>query len=331
MIKKLLTISLLGIIMLSSACKKSNDDSPTEWVRGSDFEGSPRNGATSFMLDNKLYITGGFDGEKRLTDLWVYDAAQTNWFKVNADFPGTARSNAVSFVVNGKAYVGSGWDGTNSLSDFYEFNPATKSWRKIADLTGDARYGAVAFSGSGKGFVGTGTKSTTSGDLKDFFSYDPTVDKWTQVKSLPGSKRAYAFTFTLGETVYVGSGSNNSSFLSDFWSYDTKTDNWTQKNELNRDAKNESNKKYFYNISRASASTFTIGQKAYLVGGNVGGITGSTWAYDPTIDLWEQHQDLGAIAREEAIGFGIGGKGYITTGRNNGNRFDDLLIFTPNK
>ena len=330
MIKKLLAISLIGIMIMASACKK-DQDTPEEWVRGSDFEGSPRNGATSFMIADKLYLTGGFDGEKRLTDLWVYDAAHTNWYKIDAEFPGAARSNAVSFVVNGKAYVGSGWDGTNSLSDFYEFNPETKSWRKVADLTGDPRYSAIAFSGNGKGFVGTGTKSTTGGDLKDFFSYDPLTDQWTQVKSIPGSKRANAFTFTLGETVYVGSGSNNSSNLSDFWSYDTKNDIWTQKNELNRDAKIEDNKKYHYNISRASPSTFTIGRKAYMVGGRSGGITVSTWAYDPSIDLWEQHKDLNAVAREEAIGFSVGGKGYITTGRNAGNRFDDLLVFTPNK
>ena len=328
MIKKLLSASFIVAIILLGSCKKDKDDDPKEWVRGSDFEGSPRSAAASFVIDGKIYITGGFNGEKRLNDLWMYDPKLTNWYKIaDADFPGIARNYAVAFSMNGKGYVGTGTDGTNSLKDFHQFSPETKQWKKIADFPGEPRYGAIAFSGTGKGYVGSGT--SINGDLKDFYSYNPLSDTWAQVTSLPGTKRAYAFTFTLGDLSYIGSGTNNGSNLSDFWSYNTQNDTWTKKNEIYRDDKIESNKKYQYDLRRRSAATFTIGNKAYISGGISSGIPNNV-AYDPTIDLWEQHQDIGGVPRESAIGFGIDGKGYVVTGKN-GSYFDDLWLFSPNK
>ncbi|QNK63665.1 hypothetical protein H7F33_03960 [Pedobacter sp. PAMC26386] len=329
MIKRLVSISFVIAIILLGSCKKDKDNGPDEWAKGSDFEGAPRSAAASFIIDGKIYITGGFNGEKRLNDLWMYDPKLTNWFRIaGADFPGEGRNYAVGFSVAGKGYIGTGTDGTNSLKDFYEFTPETKTWKKIADFPGEVRYGAIAFSGNGKGFVGSGT--SINGDLKDFYSYDPLLNSWTQVTSLPGSKRAYAFTFTIGEITYVGGGSNNGANLPDFWSYNTKNDTWSGLNDLLRDDKVESNKKYHYDLRRRSAATFTIGQKAYISGGTSSGVTGTTWAYDPKIDLWEQHKDFAGVAREAAIGFGVDGKGYVTTGKN-GSHFDDLWIFTPNK
>ncbi|MBB5620467.1 N-acetylneuraminic acid mutarotase [Pedobacter cryoconitis] len=329
MIKKLLSVSFMIAILFLGSCKKNKDDGPTEWVKGSDFEGSPRSAAASFIIDGKAYISGGFNGDKRLNDLWMYDPKLTNWFKIgDTGFPGDARNYAVGFSVGGKGYVGTGTDGTNSFKDFYQFTPETKQWKKIADFPGDARYGAVAFSGSGKGYVGSGT--SINGDLKDFYSYNPATDSWTQITSLPGSKRAYAFTFTIGDLTYIGSGSNNGANLPDLWSYNTANDVWTKKNDIYRDDKNESNKKYQYDLRRRSATTFTIGQRAFLTGGITSGVTGTTWAYDPSTDYWDQHQDFGGVSREAAVGFGIGDKGYVTIGKN-GSHFDDLWIFTPNK
>lgn len=325
MIKKLFNAALIVLVILGAGCKKNKDDEPKEWNRGSDFEGIPRSGAASFTVDGKTYLTGGYDGTKRLNDLWYYDDVKRNWFRIiDADFPGKARNYAVGFSINGKGYIGGGSDGSNSMNDFYEFNPVSKTWKAIAAFPGESRYGAIAFSGNGKGFVGSGTE--LSGDMKDFYSYDPQKDLWEKAPSLPGTKRANAFTFTLGDDAYVGGGKNNGSYLVDFWKFNTKTNEWTKLNDLSR-----KDGKYTYNVSREFASTFVLGNTGFVVGGNTGGILNTMFSYDASIDAWKEREALGGSSREAAIAFSANGKGFITTGRNGSLRFDDTWVFTPKK
>lgn len=329
MLKKLLNLSLLALMILTlGGCSKDEDDVPDEWTKGSDFEGIPRSAASSFTIDGRTYVVGGFDGEKRLNDMWYYDNEKSNWFRVlNADFPGRARNYAVAFVINGKAYVGAGSDGSEAKRDFYQFDPVTNKWTPIPDFPGEARYGAVAFSGNGKGFVGMGTNTT--GDLKDFYSYTPGLGTapgtWAQVNSLPSTKRANAFTFTIGDLAYIGGGRNNGIYLTDFWSFNTKTGEWNSLNALDRDDNG-----FTYNLKREYAATFLLGGQAYITGGSSGSILSSTWQYNPDVDGWYEYQNFGGTAREAAIGFSIGDRGYVTTGRNGSLRFDDMWIFKPN-
>jgi N-acetylneuraminic acid mutarotase len=324
MMKWLFKLCIISLVFLGTACKKTKDEDPKEWTNGSNFEGVPRSAAASFMINGMVYVTTGYNGEKRLKDLWYYDCAKRNWYSLkDADFPGKERNAAVAFVINGRGYVGGGYDGNISLNDYYEFNPETKTWKPIAVFPGEARNSAVAFSGNGKGFVGCGTSEI--GDLKDFYSYDPLSNVWEKVTSIPGAKRTNPFTFTINGTVYIGGGKNNGAYLSDFYKFDPKsTDPWKQLKDLSR------NDEYKYAIGREMAATFVLGNKGYIVGGNSGSVLGSTWAYDPGIDVWKECQALGGTAREAAVGFSYNGKGYITTGRNGALRFDDTWVFTPN-
>ena len=38
------------------------------------------------------------------------------------------------------------------------------------------------------------------------------------------------------------------------------------------------------------------------------------WEYDPVANTWTQKADFGGAARDSAVGFSIGSKGYIGTG-----------------
>ena len=46
------------------------------------------------------------------------------------------------------------------------------------------------------------------------------------------------------------------------------------------------------------------------------------WEYDPVTNAWTQKADFGGGPREQAVGFSIGGKGYIGTGYNGPYRQD---------
>ena len=83
-------------------------------------------------------------------------------------------------------------------------------------------------------------------------------------------------------------------------------DSWTQKAD-------------FGGTGKSSAVGFSIGNKGYI--GTGSSYDGSIytyykdfWEYDPATNTWTQKADFGGVARDSAVGFSIGSKGYIGTG-----------------
>lgn len=323
--KNWLCLLVAGALTLTAfnSCKKSDDNDgtdngPTEWTKGSAFDGDPRSFAASFQIENTGYLaTGILATNERVKDAWSFN--NNIWTKL-PDFAGEARSGAVGFAVDGKGYIGTGFNGTDALSDFWKYDPTTKEWSKIADFPGEARYGAVAFTLNGYGYVGTGATKTQK-TLKDFYRYDPKNDTWTVVNTPFQNKRVNAFAFVIGNKAYVGGGFDNNQYPEDFYSFDGET--FKEVAPLkNADAT--------YDLTRQAASTFVIGNYGYVVGGKKSSVLNSTWKYDPSTNEWiDKHQALIQNAREGAVSFSIGGKGYLTTGANGSFRFDDTWIFTP--
>jgi len=312
-------------LFIFSWCKNDGNtkDLVGNWVELSDFEGVARSDAVAFAVNDKGYISLGFDGDDRLNDLWEYDPARDYWVQ-KADFPGNARNGAVAFGTSAKGYVGTGYDGTEKLKDFWEYDPATNSWIQIADFGGSARYGAVAFSIDNKGYIGTGYDGNY---LKDFWMYDPGTNEWTQKVSVGGSKRRDAVAFTINGKGYICTGINNGAYESDFWEYDPGTDLWTRK----RDIANVSDHTYDddYAIVRTSAVAFSAGGLGFVVSGGKGTVSSDTWAYDPGTDLWEEKSKLEGSTRMEAVAFTLANKGYVMTGRSSGYYYDDIWCFYP--
>jgi hypothetical protein len=133
-------------------------------------------------------------------------------------------------------------------------------------------------------------------------------DTWTEKADVPGpnTSRAMAIGLSIGDKGYVGTGTPT---LTDFWEYDPINENWTQKADVPYSA-------YDY---RYNAVAFSIGDKGYVG-------TGVTqfpwwvelsdfWEYDPEFDIWTQKADFGGVARQGAVGFSIGNRGYVGTGR----------------
>lgn len=313
-------LALTLAIVLSSCSTDDGDSSSTlvgEWYKKSDFEGIGRSGATVVIIDGKAYVGTGFDGTKWLKDWWQYDPDKDFWIR-KADFPGSARTAAVGFAANGKAYVGTGYNGVSNLKDFYEYDPSTDEWSQVADFEGSARYGALAFEINDKGYIGTGYDGNY---LKDIWQYDPNENAWEQKVSVGGSKRTNAFAFVIDGKAYVGGGKNNGVLQQDFWEYDPEKDAWTSKTALDDDDD--------YTISRELASTFVINGYGYIACGTISSISSQVWEYDPSSDTWKEKTSFEGSSRENAIGFAIGNKGYISTGRNSNLRYDDIWQFDP--
>src|SRR5690606_31396888 len=89
----------------------------------------------------------------------------------------------------------------------------------------------------------------------------------------------------------------------------------------------------FTGYPRSGAASFTIdGKGTDIVGGYVNpteGIALDGRVFNGT--GWSEIEDFDRPARHEAVGFAIGGKGYIGTGRNLDNElFRDFYQYDPN-
>lgn len=88
------------------------------------------------------------------------------------------------------------------------------------------------------------------------------------------------------------------------------TDSWARKTD-------------FGGVARRGAVGFSIGNKGYLGTGftgvvgifNLAVLTNDFWEYDPSNNSWTQKANVGGLPRDGAVGFSIGNRGYVGTGR----------------
>jgi N-acetylneuraminic acid mutarotase len=323
------TIRFMAIIALSLVLFVSCDDTEEEdlagnWSELSDFDGHPRSDAVGFAIGDKGYIGTGYDGESRLKDFWEYDSDMNYWTQ-KADLPGVARNGAVGFGIGNKGYIGTGYDGDNKLADFWEYDVAANTWMRKADFAGTARYGAVAFAIGDKGYIGTGYDGNY---LKDFYAYSPSANSWEKIVSIGGSKRRDAASFVINGKGYVMTGLDNGSYENDVWEYDPSNGLWAEKRKITNVSDDDYDDDYT-SITRINGVGIAFGGKGYLVCGTSSSMLQNTWEYNPATDLWAERTSFEGSERTEAVGFGIGQYGYITTGRNSSYYFDDIWRFDP--
>jgi N-acetylneuraminic acid mutarotase len=315
------TLIISGIMTALLSCEEEEEELLGNWTACGDFEGVARSDAVGFTVNDKAYITTGYDGSDRLIDLWEYDSEKDAWTQ-RADFPGVPRNAAVAFGTASRGYVGTGYDGDEKLADFWEYDPGSNTWIQIEDFPGTARYGAIAFSIDNRGYVGTGFDGNY---LKDFWEYNPETTEWTKKVSIGGSKRRDAVAFVIDGLGYVCTGMRNGVSKSDFWVYDPATDTWTEKRDISNSTDDDFDDEYT-TLTGKSGVAFSLNHKGYL-------ITESSyvWEYDPSSDLWEQKTSLEGASRTESVAFVVNDCGYIATGRSGSSYFEDVWALYPDE
>lgn len=144
----------------------------------------------------------------------------------------------------------------------------------------------------------------------------PTTDTWVRRTDFGGGARRGAIGFSIGNKGYLGTGFtgvigilNLPVFTNDFWEYDPANNSWTQKANV-------------AGLPREGAVGFSIGNKGYVGTGRVRVSDlvyengKDFWEYDPVTNSWTKKADFGGNARQGAVGFSIGKKGYIGTGND---------------
>jgi N-acetylneuraminic acid mutarotase len=338
-----LTLLAVGFV----ACGDDSDDEYVgNWVLRGEFDGPPRGHAAYFVIGNKGYVVGGYNGyNERRSDVWEYDYQSRLWTR-KTDFLGDARQQAVAFSINGKGYVGTGWNGLDSknekiMKDFYEFDPAGNgSWRKVASLPDEAseRHSAVGFALNGYGYVGTGyTEGADKEALKDFWKYDPIADAWTKAPSYEGNKRYGATVFVIGDEAYLfgGKGTAGTNII-DFWAFDAKTETWRERRKIADNNADEDYDDDYRDLARFYPVSFVMKVEDELRGHiALGSGKSSVWEYNPVTDLWVQRtsyvNNLSPRSREGAISFSFleANRAFVGLGWQTSTAFSDFREFFP--
>lgn len=246
-----------------------------------------------------------------------------------SDFDGVARSQASSFTIGNKGYLCCGYTGKKTLNDLWVYDADQNYWSKCTSMPDEAlsRLDAAAFSINGKGYITVGYNKESMTYLKDTWEYDPDTDTWTKMDDFPGGERVGAIAFSINGYGYVGCGKNDN-YLKDFYRFDPTAPSGSQWQIVNG----------YGGTKRVYGTSFVIDNVAYICcGQNNGSAVYDFWKFDG--NTWTQLRDIEdtsdydydddyAIVRWNAVSFVIDGKGYITSGYNNGN-LSDYWVYYP--
>lgn len=321
-------VLLLSASFIVSCDEDDDDDSELgNWVQSSYFEGQPRSGAVTFIINDMAYVGMGYDGDDYFNDFYAYDPDRQLWDDV-APFPGPRRERAVAFSVNGKGYVGLGYNrdlDTEELKDFWEYDPLSDSWSQVADFTGTARYNAVGFAIGGIGYVGTGY----DGDYyrSDFFSYDPSQDEWVEIANFPGGKREEALAVVYQDKAYFMTGRNNGVYNSDVWVFNPVGEKiWT---DMTPDDEEDYYEEFTAAVRRHDANAIVMNDKIYIVNGNTGSTSNAVYEFNPISGSWDTKTAFEGSERYLGVAFTLKNRGFVGLGQNSTRRWDDIWEFFP--
>ena len=178
-----------------------------------------------------------------------------------------------------------------------------------ADFPGGPRYSAASFSIGTKIYSGLGYDDGDN-PQNDFWEWDQATNVWTRKADYPGATIGDFVSFSIGTKGYIETGGNFfNDYTAEFWEFDPVNNSWTQKESLP------------ITPSRSGAVGFSIGTKGYIGLGDKYGLNSDPyykdfWEWDQETNIWTRKADFPGNARVSAVGFSIGNKGYIGTGRD---------------
>jgi N-acetylneuraminic acid mutarotase len=148
------------------------DPSTNFWTQKANVGGGGRYSAVGFGIGSLGYIGTGYASSLGYTnDFWEYNPSTNAWTQ-KASKGGGNVYGAVGFSAGGKGYITTGYDVTSSIAsdNMYEYNPTTNSWTQRTGVgSSNARYYGAAFAVGLKGYVGTGYNG---GVLSTFWEYE---------------------------------------------------------------------------------------------------------------------------------------------------------------
>lgn len=198
----------------------------------------PRSDATAAVLDNMLYVTGGYNMwyGGALSYTHGYNLATQQWITATALI--TPVSGAAGVVVNGEWVVLGGFDNTSESAFVQRYNPTTNEWHVGAPMpVARSEFDAVAL-GDLVYIIGGNIISTTPHSGAAAVEtmpatlvsvYNPQTEEWQVAAPLPAPRIDFTAVARNGK-IYVIGGTDRwitGSAQRDLFIYDPLRDEWT--------------------------------------------------------------------------------------------------------
>mmetsp|Transcript_5128 Transcript_5128/g.7089 ORF Transcript_5128/g.7089 Transcript_5128/m.7089 type:complete len:496 (-) Transcript_5128:14-1501(-) len=191
----------------------------------------PRSGAASVIVENILYMFGGYGGNGRLDDFYEFNLETREWARVEYTgmSPGVRENNGfVEF--EGRLYLFGGYNGSQWLNDFHEFDLETRQWRTVEPRGHPpaSRFGYVSVVHADR-FVLFGGYDGAAW-LNDMHEHNFTTSLWRPVHvtgQTPGIRSCPSWCKE-GQSVFVFGGYDGVQRMNDFYECNLDTYTWRQ-------------------------------------------------------------------------------------------------------
>ena len=293
------------------------------WTTASSIGFTPRSALTSCVVNNMIYVMGGYNGSSYYNTLEVFDPNTNTWSTPSTTGTFTARRGLACSVVDGKIYVMGGYNGSTVLNTLEVFDPSTNVW-STPKTTGTftAREKLCSSVVNNKIYAMGGFDGNTH--LNTLEVFDPATNIWsTPATTGTFTPRRGITSCVVGGKIFVMGGYNGTLYLntvevfdpsSNVWSTPATTGTFTARGAL---------------CSGVVGNTIYAMGGIHLVSGNYVDVN-TVEVLDPSLNLWSTPETTGSFTpRYELTCSEVNGMIYVMGGTNTGVVLNTNEVFTP--
>jgi N-acetylneuraminic acid mutarotase len=219
-----LFILIIVFVLPLSMVQRTTTTASTEsfWNNGAPMP-APRTEVTAALLEDNIYVIGGFDESGQVTDIVeVYNIANNTW-STSVPLPEPLHHTAAASY-DGKIYVVGGYtDGESSSNRLFIYDPIQNNWQEGNPMpTSRGALNVNFVNGTLYAIGGSSDRALSTNE-----AYDPSTDTWTSKASMPTARHHAGSAVVEGKIFVIGGRITGSSDnLSVNEAYDPEQDTW---------------------------------------------------------------------------------------------------------
>ncbi|MEN8203382.1 MAG: kelch repeat-containing protein [Bacteroidota bacterium] len=199
-------IYAMGGYITESNTLEEYDPESDSWTRKADMHMGRGEISGCAVVNNKIYLTGGFAGFATLSSLEVYDPAADTWTK-KANMPTMRWGHGICHVDEKIYVIGGawGWPVKKMYETMEVYDIGTDTWT-TKEATSTPRWMLSCCVVDGKIYAIGGYDEENEKSLSIVEEYDPETDTWTTKSSMATTRWGFATAELGGKIFAIGGG-----------------------------------------------------------------------------------------------------------------------------